>query len=154
MTASTMSLPALTHRRVTTALAWTLQGIGLAMFAMSGAAKLVGTPAMVALFEAIGIGHWFRYTTGGLEVIGALLLMVPSRAGIGAALLASLMAGAVLTHLVVLHTSPLIPIGLLAAMLTVAWLRREPLVWLAREYGLLTDRTSTTPNPMSPEAAP
>jgi uncharacterized membrane protein len=32
---------------------------------------------MVGLFDAIGIGQWFRYLTGGLEVLGAVALLVP-----------------------------------------------------------------------------
>lgn len=34
--------------------------------------KLAGAPAMVGLFDTIGIGQWFRYLTGSLEVSGRL----------------------------------------------------------------------------------
>jgi uncharacterized membrane protein YphA (DoxX/SURF4 family) len=139
------------HLRSHLAVAWTLQVLGLVLFAVAGAAKITGTPATVAVFEAIGIGQWFRYAAGGLEIIGAVLLMVPTRAGIGAALLSVVMVGAVLTHLVVLHTSPAFPAGLLLAMLAVAWLRREPLIWLGREYGLLTSRARRAREHMTPE---
>ena len=32
---------------------------------------------MVALFHDIGVGQWFRYVTGIIEVTGAALLVVP-----------------------------------------------------------------------------
>lgn len=102
-----------------------LQVAAAALFAMSGAAKLSGTAQMVALFDAIGIGQWFRLVTGGLEVIGALLLLAPPVTGFGALLLAVVMVGAVFTHVVVLHSSPALPASLLAAMLVVAWAQRE-----------------------------
>jgi putative oxidoreductase len=35
-----------------------------AMFVMAGGSKLAGAPAMVQLFDAIGLGQWFRYVTG------------------------------------------------------------------------------------------
>ena len=31
---------------------------------------------MVEMFDKIGLGQWFRYLTGGLEVTGAILLLV------------------------------------------------------------------------------
>jgi putative oxidoreductase len=63
---------------------WVVQ-IGLAgMFLLAGGSKLLGAPAMVALFNAIGIGQWFRYVTGLIEVGSALALLVPSIAVFGA----------------------------------------------------------------------
>ncbi len=44
---------------------------------MVGFTKLAGNEQMVALFEAIGVGQWFRYLTGSLEVAGAILLVIP-----------------------------------------------------------------------------
>lgn len=32
---------------------------------------------MVELFNEIGLGQWFRYLTGGLEVVGAVALLIP-----------------------------------------------------------------------------
>jgi hypothetical protein len=67
---------------------WGLQ-VGLAtLFLFAGGSKLAGAPAMVALFEAIGIGQWFRYVTGLVEVTSAVALLMPSLAPFGALLLA------------------------------------------------------------------
>jgi len=111
---------------------WVLQVLLAAMFFLAGGNKVAGDPQMVGLFEAIGIGQWFRYVTGSLEVLGGVLLLVPRASGVGAALLVPVMLGAVTTHLGLLHNSPGIPLGLLLALLFVAWGRRTQVLALAR----------------------
>src|SRR5947209_19797907 len=51
------------------------------VFFLVGGAKLVGRPDMVALFRDIGVGQWFRYLTGAVEVTGAALLVIPMLSG-------------------------------------------------------------------------
>jgi putative oxidoreductase len=110
--------------------AWTLQGIIAAAFLAAGFAKLAGVPFMVDLFAQIGLGQWFRVVTGVVEVIGAVALLIPGLASIGALWLGGTMVGAVATHVFVLHTSPVpaIVLGLLNAV--VVYLRRDELVAL------------------------
>jgi hypothetical protein len=111
---------------------WVVQ-IGLTlMFLMSGGSKLTGAPAMVGLFDAIGIGQWFRYFTGTLEVVGAALLVVPPASGLGAALLIPVMLGAITTHLFVVPSSPAVPLVLLVALAFVAWGRRAQIAAFVR----------------------
>jgi uncharacterized membrane protein YphA (DoxX/SURF4 family) len=104
---------------------WVLQVAAAAMLGMAGFAKLFGEPAMIGLFDAIGIGQWFRYVTGALEVLGAVLLLVPALAGVGALLLAGVMAGAVATHLFVIGGTPAMPLVLLIVVAIIAFGRRE-----------------------------
>jgi hypothetical protein len=112
---------------------WIAQILTAAMFFMAGGSKLSGSPMMVAVFDEVGLGQWFRLVTGGLEVAGALLLLVPRTAAAGGALLAAVMVGAVGAHLFVLGGSPAMPLVLLAASLFVAWGRRDRLAaWIAR----------------------
>jgi putative oxidoreductase len=108
--------------------AWILQGIIAAAFLAAGLAKLAGVPFMVELFEQIGLGQWFRVATGVVEVTGAVALLIPGLASIGALWLGFTMACAVATHVFVLHTSPVpaIVLGLLNAV--VVYLRRDELV--------------------------
>ena len=80
---------------------WVLQIAAAGMFLMAGFSKLSGNEQMVGMFEAIGVGQWFRYLTGALEVAGAILLLIPRTSGLGALMLAGVMAGAVMTHLFV-----------------------------------------------------
>src|SRR5712692_2470416 len=109
-------------RRVTV---WTLTIVAAAMFLLAGTLKLTGLPMEVQLFDAIGIGQWFRYVTGSLEVVGAIGLFVPALAPFAALLLAMVMIGAIITHLFIVGGSPLIPIALLAITIGIAYLRRE-----------------------------
>jgi putative oxidoreductase len=110
--------------------AWTLQAVLAAAFLAAGSAKLAGVPFMVDLFGQIGLGQWFRVATGVVEVTGAVALLVPGLASVGALWLGGTMVGAVATHLFVLHTSPApaIVLGVLNAV--VVYLRRDELVGL------------------------
>jgi putative oxidoreductase len=110
--------------------AWTSQGILAAAFLAAGSAKLAGVPYMVELFNQIGIGQWFRIVTGVVEVTGAIALVFPGLASIGAAWLASTTVFAVATHVLILHTSPApaIVLGILNAL--VVYLRRDELAAL------------------------
>jgi uncharacterized membrane protein YphA (DoxX/SURF4 family) len=103
---------------------WALQ-IGLAfMFLMAGSAKLGGDPRMVAMFGVIGVGQWFRYVTGAIEVGAALALLHPATAAYGALLLIPTMLGAVATHLFIVGGSPAVAVVLLVSAALVAWVRR------------------------------
>ena len=104
---------------------WILQIGAAGMFLMVGFFKLSGDPRMVELFDAIGFGQWFRYVTGSLEVLGAVLLLMPRTSGLGALMLAGVMAAAVVTHLFVVGGSPLPAIILLVVTGVVAWGRRQ-----------------------------
>ena len=109
--------------RARTVLLWTLSVLSAGMLFLTGTLKLAGVPVMVQLFTLIGFGQWFRYLTGSIEVVGAILLFVPSLALFGAVALAATMVGAVLTHLFLIGGSFAVPLVLLAATTTVGWLR-------------------------------
>ena len=101
--------------------------IALSLF-FAGTSKLAGAEQAIALFDAVGIGQWFRYVTGVLEVVGAIGLVVPSLTILGVSILSAVMAGAVLTHLFVIGGSPLVPLMHLALLLAIGWARlRRPL---------------------------
>jgi putative oxidoreductase len=111
---------------------WVLQILLAGMFLMAGSSKLMGAPAMVAVFEKIGLGQWFRYVTGGLEVIGAIGLLIPRTCGLAALLMICVMAGAVISHLAVLGGNPALPAGLLIAAIVIAWGRRDRIAALLK----------------------
>jgi putative oxidoreductase len=104
---------------------WVLQVAAAGMFLMVGFLKLSGNPQLVGLFEAIGLGQWFRYLTGSLEVLGAVLLLIPRLSGLGALMLAGVMTGAVITHLFIVGGSPLMAIILLVVTGVIARGRRQ-----------------------------
>ena len=84
----------------------------------------------------MGVGRWFLYLTGALEVAGAILLLIPRTSGLGALMLAGVMVGAIVTHLFIVGGSPLAAIILLVVTGVVAWGRRE------RTMNLLTGSRS------------
>jgi len=104
---------------------WVLQVAAAGMFLMAGFSKLSGNEQMVGLFAAIGVGQWFRYLTGTLEVAGVILLLIPRTSGLGALILVGVMLGAVMTHLFIIGGSPLMAIILLGVTALVAWRRRQ-----------------------------
>jgi putative oxidoreductase len=106
---------------------WVVQLLLALAFLGASSGKLLGKPEMVGLFEAIGIGQWFRYVTGLLEATGAVLVVVPRTKALGAALLVMVMVGAVLTHLFILHNAPTAPAVLLVLAGAVVWGRRGDL---------------------------
>jgi putative oxidoreductase len=122
---TTLTQSSAAARRTAVALAWTVQLGSAAMFLFAGSLKLVGVPLMVHEFGVIGLGQWFRYFTGGLEVISAVLLLVPSLALVGALALAATMVGAIFTHLFIIGGNPAVPIVLLAATGAIAWAKRN-----------------------------
>ena len=102
---------------------WILQGLLAATFLVAGTTKLASSEMQIAFFERIGLGQWFRYFTGGLEVTGAILVLVPRTAGFAATLLGMTMVGAVDIHLLITGGNPVPSIGLLVIAIAVTWHR-------------------------------
>lgn len=93
------------------------------VFAGTGLEKFSSDPTSywVHVFAAIGLGQWFRYFTGALEVAGAILLLIPRTSRIAAVALACTMAGAILTHFRIMGVSPaiLLPVVLLVVLIVI-----------------------------------
>jgi putative oxidoreductase len=116
---------------------WATQILVAGMFLFSGGLKLAGADALVQLFDAIGIGQWFRYLTGSIEVIAALLLLTSRFAVFGALLLIPTMIGAIATHVFIVGGSPVIPLVLLALSSAIVWVRRHQLAGALARRGVL-----------------
>lgn len=99
---------------------WAVRILLSAQFVVGGVLKLTADPAMVAMFEAIGAGQQLRLLIGACEVAGAVGLLVPRLARPAATGLVLLMVGAAVTNVVVLQTSPAVPLVLLALAAVVA----------------------------------
>ena len=124
ITEGTPSASSSTAKIVNVAL-WVLQIGAAGMFLMVGYLKLSGDAQLVALFEMIGLGQWFRFLTGSLEVCGAILLLIPRTSGLGALMLAGLMVGAIVTHVFIVGGNPQPAIILLIVTGIIAWGRRH-----------------------------
>lgn len=111
------------------AILWVVQAALAAFFLMAAWPKLAGDQTMVAVFERIEIGQWFRVLTGALEIAGAVALVIPGLSGLGALLLAAIMVGAIVTHLVI-GGSFVAAAVLLLATAWIAWERRSEIARL------------------------
>lgn len=98
-----------------------LQLLLAVVFLIAGATKLAGAQTQVETFAKLGVGQWFRYVAGGIEIIAAVLIMVPRTVVIGAALLVGTMTAAIEAHLVVIGGSPLPALVVLVLSAVVAW---------------------------------
>ncbi len=108
--------------RATRVGSWAVRVVLAAQFLLGGLLKLVADPVMVAMFDDIGAGPGLRLLVGACEVAGAVGLLVPRLVRAAAGGLALLMIGATVTNVVVLHTSPVLPVmfGVLAAAVAAA----------------------------------
>jgi len=91
------------QRKSDPATSWALRIIIAVIFSLVGAEKFSSNPASywVHVFDAIGLGQWFRYFTGTVEIVGGLLFLIPAATTIGAAMLIATMCGAMIVHLFV-----------------------------------------------------
>ena len=103
---------------------WILSALVALTFVGAGAAKLAGAAVMVDLFAKVGLGQWFRYVTGLLEVAAGIGLLISRYAFYAAALLAMVMVGAFIAHVTVLGSSPAAPIVLFVLTGIIAYLRK------------------------------
>jgi putative oxidoreductase len=122
---SSSSVTSSAPRRWTSISLWAVRGLLALAFAAAGTAKLYGVPMLVEEFEHIGLEQWFRYLTGTLEILGAVLIIIPSTVAFGAALLCCIMIGAIFTHVFVIGGSPIPAIVLLALSVIVAYAKRS-----------------------------
>ena len=105
-----------------------LPTIGVAaLFVIVGYTKFNDDPKgeWFRIFELIGIGHWFRYATGTIQIAGGVLMLFPRSLTAGAAMLACTMIGAALVDVFILG-SPLVLVPLLLLfVLAVTWVTSE-----------------------------
>ena len=107
-------------------LAWILAVYLAVAFLYAGGIKLIGLRPMVQEFARIGVGQWFRYLTGILEVSGAIGLLIPRYRFWAALQITAVMVGATAVNILVLHLTPLARATavLMTLALGLAWLRR------------------------------
>ena len=96
VTAARLAIGEARPRRRTSTLLWAAQILLALLFVYFGLAKLTG--GLVQEFADIGAGQWLRYFSGTAELAGAIGLLTPWLAGLAAAGLAAVMAGATIIN--------------------------------------------------------
>ncbi|MEU3922757.1 DoxX family protein [Streptomyces sp. NPDC029004] len=100
--------------------------LALFMAIPSAAPKLIGHSSAAESFDKIGFGDWFMYLTGGLELAGAIALVIPILSGLSALAFMGLMIGAFITQVTVFDGQYAItPVILFVIFGGIAWVRRN-----------------------------
>ena len=113
--------------RLVTILVWILRIVLAALFLMAAFMKLSGQQMMVDEFGVIGLGQWFRYLTGLLELVGAIALLVPAVSAVGAGLLLCVDVGAFFAQAFVLHGDMIHTIVIAVLLVLLIYLQRDRL---------------------------
>ncbi len=114
-------------------LAWVARLAVSAAFLFIGLSKFNSQGEWVKIFEQIGWGQWFRYLTGAVQVVGALLMLTRWTISVGALLLGGTMIGAMIVDIAVMHAVgyALLPSILLGIIIA---------VWFGGTYGATSRR--------------
>ena len=102
---------------------WALQIAAALFFAAAAISKLAGAEYNVVVFEKVGLGQWFRYFTGIMELTGVALIVTPRLAALGGAWLSVIMVGAFIADRFAIGGNGLPALVALIVTATVAWLR-------------------------------
>lgn len=91
-------------RTASTIALWVLRATMAGLFLFAGVMKLAGQPMMIAEFNQIGLGQWFRLFTGALELICGIGVLLPRFSLFAALVLLVVDAGAFVAQVTTLHT--------------------------------------------------
>jgi len=122
-----------------TVVSWLLQLAVAGILLQTLFFKFTGAEESVYIFSTVGrflriagLEPWGRIGSGVVELIASLLLIVPATASIGAILTTGVMAGAILSHLVVLGIEVKGDGGLLFGLALVAFIGSAIVLLLRR----------------------
>jgi uncharacterized membrane protein YphA (DoxX/SURF4 family) len=80
-------------------LIWLLRLVAAIILLQTLYFKFTAAPESIYIFSTLGLEPWGRIGTGILELIAAILLLIPKTTAYGAVLGLGIMAGAVFSHL-------------------------------------------------------
>ena len=125
-------------------LSWILQLTVAGILLQTLFFKFSGAEESVYIFTAVHAEPWGRIGSGIIELMAALLLLVPATVSLGAILTMGVLAGALLTHLTILGLVVMDDGGLLFALALIGFigsaivlvLRRAEIPVLGRYFEL------------------
>lgn len=107
---------------------WVLRVVLAALFLAVGVLKLVGIEMEVQVFDAVGLGQWLRYATGLAEVVGGIMLLVPSVSAFGALILLAVDIGALWAQVTILHQDWIHVVVIGALLLWLIYVQRQQIL--------------------------
>ncbi len=87
------------HSKALLITSWILRGAVAAILLQTLFFKFSGARESVYIFSTLGLEPWGRIGTGVVELIAAVLLLIPSTAAFGAILSLGVISGAIASHL-------------------------------------------------------
>jgi hypothetical protein len=87
------------HGKTFTVLSWTLRGIAAVILLQTLFFKFTAARESVYIFSTLGLEPWGRIGTGAVELVAAILLLVPPTVVYGAILSLGVISGAIFVHL-------------------------------------------------------
>lgn len=95
--------------------------------------KFSASEESVYIFSTLGMEPWGRIGTGAMELVAAILLLIPRTTAFGAVLAMGLMAGALFFHLTTLGIEVKEDGGLLFAYALIVFVSSAVLLWLYKQ---------------------
>src|SRR5882724_3787109 len=124
-----------------TVLSWVLRITAAIILLQTLFFKFTAAPESVYIFTKVGAEPWGRIGSGVVELVAAILLLVPRTAWVGAGIAMGVMVGAIVSHLIILGIVVMNDGGLLFALaLTVLVAGAVVLVIHRREIPVLGRR--------------
>jgi uncharacterized membrane protein YphA (DoxX/SURF4 family) len=80
-------------------LVWALRLVAAIIMLQTLFFKFTAAPESVYIFTKLGMEPWGRIGIGSMELVAAILIIIPRTTGIGALIAVGLMAGAMFFHL-------------------------------------------------------
>ena len=100
---------------------WILRLVAAAILLQTLFFKFTGAPESVYIFTKVGAEPWGRIGSGVVELIAAILLLMPRYTWAGSLLAMGMMAGAIVSHLAVLGIEVQGDKGLLFALAVIVF---------------------------------
>jgi uncharacterized membrane protein YphA (DoxX/SURF4 family) len=116
-----------------TIILWTVKILAAIILLQTLFFKFTAAPESVEIFTRVGIEPYGRIGTGVLELIAAILILIPSTAYLGAGLALGLMLGAIGAHLVILGVVVMDDGGQLFIYAVLVAISAAIILWFERE---------------------
>ena len=104
---------------------WILRVLMAALFLFAGFAKVTSQLMMVQEFDTVGLGQWFRYLTGLIDLAGGIAVLVPAISGFGAVLLLVVDIGAFVAQIGRIHMDWIYTIVIGVILVALVYLQRD-----------------------------
>ncbi|HVY68854.1 MAG TPA: DoxX family protein [Verrucomicrobiae bacterium] len=111
-------------------ISWTCRLLAVSILLQTLLLKLAGAEKFVSLFTQLGIEPWGRVASALVELVAAILILLPRYSWTGGLLALLLATGAIISHLAVLGLGVNNDGGRLFALAVTVWICGATVAWL------------------------